>query len=361
MSALIALRRQWLGIGLSLGAAVVATIIVLAAMALLGRNPFAIIGALAAGPLGDPYRFAEALARACPLMLCGLAVAVAFRCQAWNIGVEGQYLCGAIAAAAVGTTCTAWPGWLLIPCLLAASAAAGAIFAIPAVLLENRRNVPLVLGTILLNFVAVSGVSYLTRGPLRGSDPSAAQTDPIAAQAYLTPMVAQTDLHWGFLMAVAAAVGLWVLLKWGTAGFAMRAVGLNPTAAQWAGIGVQRVKLRVMCLSGALGGLAGGIQIAGVNHLLNIQASEEFGYIAIAVALLGRLHPLGVAVAAVFLGMLDVGAAHLERQPALHVPADLAQVIKGILVLCVLVFSGPRIARWLRRRPARRGGEETTA
>jgi len=361
MSALIALRRRWLGAGLSLGAALVATLIVLAATALLGRNPAAIVAALVAGPLGDPHRFAEALARACPLMLCGLAVAVAFRCQAWNIGVEGQYLCGAMAAAAIGTTCTTWPGWLLVACLLAASAAAGAIFAVPAVILENRRNVPLVLSTILLNFVAIAGVSYLTQGPLRGSDPSAAQTDPIAPQAYLAPLVPQTDLHWGFLLALAAAAALWVLLRWGTAGFAMRVVGLNPTAAEWAGINVPGMKLRVMCLSGALGGLAGGLQIAGVNRLLNIQASEEFGYIAIAVALLGRLHPLGVAVAAVFLGMLDIGAAHLERQPTLHVPADLAQVIKGMLVLCVLVFSGPRMARWIGRWLARRGGEEVAA
>jgi general nucleoside transport system permease protein len=308
-----------------------------------------VLTTLLGAPLSDPYRLAESLGRSCPLILCGLAVAVAFRAQALNIGVEGQYLMGVVATAAIGVLAAGWPGWVLIPVMLAASACAGAMFAVPAAVLENRRGVPLVLSTILLNFVAIAFVSYLTQGPLRGTDPSAAQTDPIAAQSYLPALVPRTDLHAGFLLAVLAAAGLWVLLKWSTWGFKLRVAGANPVAAEWAGIRVRAVRLRVMCVSGALGGLAGGIQVAGVTRLLNIQASEGFGYVAIAVALLGRLHPLGVALAAVFIGMLDVGAAQLERQPALGIPADLAQVIKGMLVLMVLILSGPRLWRWMTR------------
>ncbi|MBI4581301.1 MAG: ABC transporter permease, partial [Planctomycetes bacterium] len=171
---LIAQRRLWTGLGQSIGAAAAATVIVLIAAAALGKDPLAMLGALAAGPLGDADRFADALGRACPLMLCGLAVAVAFRCQAWNIGAEGQFVLGAIVVGAMGTRLDAWPGWLLLPTMLLAAAVAGGLFAIPAALLENHRNVPLVLSTILLNFVAISLVTYLTQGPLRGGDPSAA-------------------------------------------------------------------------------------------------------------------------------------------------------------------------------------------
>ncbi len=335
-------RRSALrGLAQSLAAAAVATMLVSLLIALGGRNPLEVLSALVRGPLGDPYRFAEALGRSCPLMLCGLAVAVAFRAQAWNIGVEGQYLLGAIAATAVGIHAAALPAAALMPAMLLTAAAAGGLYALPAVVLENVRRVPLVLSTILLNFVADAFVRYLTQGPLRGSDPSAAQSDPIARHGYLPLLVPATDLHAGFVLAVMAAAGLWILIRWSVWGFEVRVAGLNPVAAEWTGIRVPRVRLGVMVLSGALGGLAGGVQVAGVTHLLNIQASEGFGYVAIAVALLGRLEPLGVAVAALFLGMLDVGASHLERQAALGIPADIAQVIKGVLVLVVLVMSGP--------------------
>jgi simple sugar transport system permease protein len=296
-------------------------------------------------PINNGYRFAESLGRSCPLILCGLAVAIAFRAQAWNIGVEGQYLMGAIAATAIGVHGGAHPGWLLFMVMALASIIAGAIFAIPAALLETRRGVPLVLSTILLNFIAVSLVSYLTQGPLRGSDPSAAQSDPIARQAFLPSIVTSTDFHWGWPVAIVIALLLWLLINWTTIGFELRVVGLNPIAARWSGMSVPKIKILVMCLSGGIAGLAGGIQIAGVSHLLNIQASEGFGYVAIAVALLARLNPLGTVVAGIFIAMLDIGAAHIERQPALAIPSDLAQVIKGMMVLCVLILSSTKVVR----------------
>lgn len=346
-------HRAMVSIGQSVLAVVVAMLLVAGMVALLGRDPVLVIRALIEGPL-DPrgYRFADAMGRACPLMLCGLAVGIAFRAQAWNIGVEGQYLCGAMACTAIGLGLDGLNGWALVPLMLIASAASGMLFAWPAIILENRRGVPLVLSTILLNFVAIGLVKYLTQGPLRGSDPSASQSDPIAQQAYLTALVPRTDLHWGFALAVLLAVVLWVILRNTTAGFAMTVAGHNPVAAQWSGLRVKQVKRNVMWLSGALGGLAGGIQIVGVHHVLNIQAAEGFGYVGIAVALLGQLHPIGIAVAAIGLGMLDVGASHLERQAQLGVPADLAQVIKGVLVLVILIVSGPRISKWLRRTSA---------
>lgn len=343
------------GVAQSVAAALLATLLAVALTTLLGKDPTLVLRDLATGAIASPYRFAEALARACPLMLCGLAVAVAFRCQAWNIGVEGQYLLGAVAATVLGLVGAALPGVVLVPAILVASAVAGALYAAPAALLERWRGVPLVLTTILLNFVARSLVEYLTQGPLRGSDPSAAQSDPIAPHAQLAPLLARTDLHWGFLLALAAGVALWILLRWTVAGFRMRVAGANPIAAGWSGIRVPAVKFRVICLSGAVGGLAGGIQVAGVHHVLNIGASEGFGYVGIVVALLGRLHPLGVMVAAVAIGMLDMGAMQLERDPAIGIPSEVSQVIKGLVVLSVLVLTGPRVRRWMDRRGTLRG------
>ena len=328
-------------------ALVIAAVLVGIVVALMGRNPFVVLSHLFISPLTDKFRLADAMARSCPLILCGLSVAIAFRCQAWNIGAAGQYLTGAIAATAVGVTLTQAPGWLLIVGLLAASTTAGALYALPAILLENRRGVPLVLSTIMLNFVAINLVSYLTQGPLRGSDPAAAQTDPIAPQAYLSPLVQGTDLHIGFILAITLCVLTWLVMNRSTAGFAIRVVGLNPTAALWSGIHVDRVKVGVMLLSGACAGLAGGLQIAGVARVLNIQASEEFGYVGIAVALLARLNPMAVPVAAMLFGVLDIGAQQVEQEPALAVPAELSMAIKGVIVLTLLVLG----SRALTRRP----------
>ncbi len=347
-------KRIWTGLAQSALAVVLALLMAAVVILVAGRDPFAAFRVLLSGPLRDVNSLADVLGRSCPLMLCGLAVALAFRAQAWNIGVEGQYLLGAIAATAIGVSFVHLPGWLLIALMLAGASVAGALLAVPAVVLENRRQVPLVLSTILLNFVAVSFVSYLTQGPLQGADARAAQSDPIARQGYLPAIMTATDLHWGLLAAVAAILFFWVFIKWSAAGFELRVAGLNPVAAQWAGINVPAVKFRVMCLSGALGGLAGGIQIAGVSRLLNIQASEGFGYVGIAVALLGRLHPLGVAAAAIFIAGIDIAAFHVERHSSLGIPADLAQVIKGMIVLNVLVFSGKRFRHWLKTGGAAR-------
>lgn len=343
------------GMVASVCSALIATLLVALALTALGKDPLAVLSVLIRGPLGDRYGMIESLARSTPLILCGLAVALAFRAQAWNIGVEGQYLAGAMAATAVGTAGSGWPGYVLVPVLLAGAAAAGGLWAVPAIALDHRRGVPLVLSTILLNFVALHLVQYLTRGPLQGPDVSAPESALIAGQGHLPLLVPGTDLHGGFILAIAAALAGAIVLHWGTAGFALRAAGLNPVAAEWAGIRIRRVKFRVMCLSGALGGLAGGMQVAGVHHLLRDDAAEGFGYVAIAAALLGRLNPLGVAVAAVALGALDIGALRLERQSRLGIPADLAQVIKGILILTLLVTAGLR-TRFPRASTGRRLG-----
>lgn len=316
----------------------------------LNKPGWQIVCTLWEGAFGDRYRFFDGLGRSCPLILCGLAVAVAFRCRALNIGAEGQYVCGAMAATAVGLHCASWPATSALLALALAAGTAGAAWALLCALLDVYRHVPLVLSTILMNFVATGLLSYVLDGPLQGSDAALPESDFISHNVMLVPLVPGTDLHIGSYVALVFAIALWGLIQGTTFGFGLRAAGASPLAARYAGINVQHKILQSMGISGALAGLAGGLQIAGVSHLLHIHAAEGFGYMAIAVAMLGRLHPVGVAAAGFVLAMLDIGASHLERATTIGVPADLALVIKGVLILTVLAVGSPRVTRWLVRR-----------
>jgi simple sugar transport system permease protein len=328
--------------------------VVLAVLAAAGHAPATVIAIAAQGALGDaaswagifthglPLRFALSLQEAGPLLLCGLATAIAFRCGVLNIGVEGQYRLGALAAIAVGVAAPG-PGWLA----LAAAAASGALWAGVAAALERARAVPVVLSTILLNFVAYWLVSLLVGGPLRELDTTAPQTALLGDDRHLPVLVAGTKLHLGVLLAGCAAILLWVVERWTAFGFELRASGLGPDAARLAGIPVARRRAQVMALSGALGGFAGGGTVAGVTYFLTGDAAS-YGYAGIAVAMLGRLHPLGVAGAAVFFGMLDTASRNLERK--LQIPHDLGDCAKGLVVLALLAASAAAAAASARRR-----------
>ncbi len=330
----------------------------------LGFPPGKVVAVAARGALGEwaawraigqdglPLQCAESLQVAGPLALCGLAAAVAFRCGVLNIGVEGQFRLGALAAIVVGT-CAAGPGPLVVAAALVAAAVAGAGWAGIAAGLERWRGVPVVLSTILLNFIAFLLVSLLVGGVLREHGTSAPTTAPLAAERWLPVVVAGSRLHLGVLLAGAIAVGLWVMERWTAFGFELRAAGLNPDASRLAGIPVARRRWQAMALSGALGGFAGGGTVLGVTHALTGDA-PSYGYAGIAVAMLGRLHPLGVAAAAVFFGMLDTASNSLEMK--LAIPHDLGDVAKGAVVLALLVATSASSLAAARRRAAAPAG-----
>lgn len=335
-----------------LAAAACATLVVALLLAALGRDAWGVLTTMWEGAFGNRWRVYDGLGQACPLALCGLAVAVAFRGRALNIGAEGQYVCGAIAATAIGVYGGAWQPPVAMFGLLMASVAAGAIWALIAAALEVWRRVPLVLSTILMNLVAIGVLGWVLDGPLRGRDESAMQSDIIAPTVMLAPVREGTDFHAGCFLALAAAALIWGVVRGTTFGFALRTAGANPTAAEYAGVSVKRMTLAAMAISGALAGLAGGVQIAGVTHVLHVEASEGFGYVGIAVALLARLHPVGVLLAAWALALLDMGARQVAQNPMLGVPSDFALVIKGVLILSVLVFGSGRLLPWTQRRKA---------
>ena len=274
------------------------------------------------------------LVRATPLILTGLAVALAFRAGVWNIGADGQLLAGAAAATAVGLRPPMNDAAIAVPIALLAAAAAGAIWALPAAWLKRRFGALEVISTIMLNFLAIHLVSYLVRGPLQEPTRIYPQSPAIGHAARL-PTFVDSRLHLGFGLAVLCVPVAGYLLRATAAGFRLKVVGAGPTAASVAGlVDVDRVRAHALLSSGALSGLAGGIEITGVTYALYETLSPGYGYTAIAVALLAGLEPVLVLVAAIGLGALAAGGAAMQRDAG--VPAGAAGTVEAVLVLLVL-------------------------
>jgi len=325
----------------ALTVAAIALVLLAALLAAGGYDVAEALGALWRGSVGSSYAFFSAtMVRAVPLMLAGLAVALAFRAGVWNIGAEGQLLAGATAA--IGVVALPLPGPVRLTLALIAAAVAGAAWATPAALLR-RRGVLEVISTIMLNFIALNLVGYLVRGPLQEPTHAYPQSATIPDVARL-PRVPGTRLHLGVAIAIVAALLLSIVMRRSAWGFRVRAVGANPRAAASAGlVDVAHTALGAFLVSGALAGLAGGIEATGVTYALYEGLSPGYGYTAIAVALLARLDPLLVIPSALLFGGLEAGATAMQRDAS--VPASFVTVIEGALVLLVLLlplFSG----RW---------------
>ena len=316
-------------------------------LAASGYDPVLALGALGRGAFGSWYTFSSAtLVRAVPLILLGLGVALAFRAGALNIGAEGQFYAGAIAATWVGVHVAAWPSALAVGAVWGAAAVAGLLWIGLPVLLKVRFGVLEVISTLLLNFVAEAMVSYAVTGPLQEGKRVYPQSDPIAEAARL-PLLPGTRLHSGILLAVLLAVVLWLLFTRTRWGFRLKAVGLGPLAAEVSGrIPVKRVVAGALLWSGVLAGLGGGVEISGVTYTLFQNLSPGYGFTAIAVALLARLHPLGIVATGILFGAMEAGAQGMQREAG--VPAVTVQVAEATIILAVL------LAEVLARRAATR-------
>lgn len=312
-----------------------------------------------AGSFGSWFAFTSStLVRASPLILTGLAVAVAFRAGAWNIGADGQLLVGAAAATGVALTWHAAASIVVIPTALAAGVLAGALWAGIAAILRTRFGVLEVISTIMLNFIALDLVGYLVRGPLQEPTHAYPQSDSIPNAARLPTLLPGSRLHIGLLLAVVAAPLTWALLRTTAAGFRLRLVGENPDAAHVAGrVDVDRTATRALLLSGALAGLAGAIELTGVTYALYENISPGYGYTAIAVALLAGLDPLAIVASAILFGGLEAGALSMQRDA--NVPAVAVSIVEASLVLLVLAVAHFRRGLW--KGLARFAGESVHA
>lgn len=345
-------RRDTTSLALIITAPFVAVLIALflsgGLIALAGANPLLAYVEMIKGAFGSRLAISETLTRTTPLILTGLAAAVAFRARLWNIGGEGQLYLGAIMAAWLGHGMAAsLPAPLAILVILIAGMVTGALWLLGPVILRIRFGVDEVVTTLIGNFIVLLFVSMLIEGPLK--DPMAfgwPQSVAVDNELLLTKLLARTRLHIGLVIALAAALLIWFVQNRTVFGMETKAAGLNQKAATFAGIALGRTLLGVACISGALAGLAGAIEVTGLKGYVTLDLSPGYGYSGIVVAMLAGLNPLGVVITALFVAIVFVGADSMSR--AMGVPSFIADVIVSISLLTMLVcllFTSYRVRR----------------
>ena len=315
-------------------AAVVTFILTAGLVLLAGANPLEAYYQFLIAPLSSRVSAIEVLVKATPLLMCGAAVTFAFSAGYWNIGVEGQLYAGAIAAAWLGPLLEGVPPPLAILIMMTGGFAAGMLWALAPALLRVKLAIDEVVTTLLLNTVILFVVSYLLNGPWRDPASGWPQSPTIASAAEFPKLLARSRLHLGFLISLLAIFVLWFVLTRTTFGLKMRAAGLGPEAARYAGINVGRTLLIAALVSGGIAGLAGVSEVAGIHFHLIDGISPGYGYTGIIIAMLGALHPLGVAAAALFISLISTGSQTVSR--ALGVPVYLGDVVEATLLLVTL-------------------------
>lgn len=324
-------RRALLAAATAAGAVAVLTALVLVA----GASPADALSALVRGAVGSSEALGETLTRATSIVLCAAGAVLALRAGVLNIGLDGQFLMGAAAAAAVGPLLPGSPGVARLALLLAAPAA-GALFGAPAAWLAERQGVPAVLSTILLNLVAAAAVSWLVRGPLQDPTADYPQSRPLAAEVRLAPLAPGVRTTAAFPAALLLAAGTGLFLSRTTAGLGLRAAGASPAAARAIGVADAPLRAGALLGSAALAGLAGGFEVIAVTGRLYDPFGSGVGYLGIAAALLGGTGAGGATAAALFFAALGSGSSALQRDTG--VPASVATVIPGLLVLAILLL-----------------------
>lgn len=309
-------------------------------IALVGGNPFAAYFGLLQGSFGSAKALSETAVWATPYIFAGLGVALAFKGGLFNIGAEGQLALGATTAALFGYALPGWLGFDLpaiihLPLVILVGAFAGAVWGGIVGYLKAYTGGHEVINTIMMNYIALNSISFLLNGPMKDPNPNnvIARTPEIAESARIAPIFDGLRVHWGFILALLAAYLVWWTLNKTTLGFEIKTVGANPDAAKYAGINVKRILIVTMALSGMLAGLAGVIEVTGLNYRHELGFSIGYGFDAIAIALLGKSHPLGVVLAAILFGAMRNGATRMQFLTQL--PVDLISVLQALILLFV--------------------------
>jgi ABC-type uncharacterized transport system permease subunit len=318
----------------------------------LKANPFEAYAAMLNGVFGSVSGITQSLVKATPLLLVGLGICIAFRASVINIGAEGQIIAGALMATWFSLQFRAWPGWLLLPTTMIMGFIGGAVWGFIPGILKARLDVNEILSTVMMNAIALQLMNLMIRSLLM--DPAGvaagtylAQSERLPEQVWLPRLVPQTSLHSGAIIAVVLAVVVYIFLWRTTIGYRIRAVGLNPDASRYAGIRVPVYQALSLTLAGGFAGLAGVVEVIGVQHRLLEGITSGYGFSGIVAALFGGLHPLGLIPASWLFGSLLVGADKMQR--AVQVPSALVDTMMGLVVLFV-VGSALWSRRWAMRR-----------
>ncbi len=317
--------------------AIALTLVTMAILfAILGKNPITALGVYFIEPLTDSYSLIEIAVKATPLVMIAVGLALCYIANVWNIGAEGQLLMGAVCGSwiAVKTQGTDAGAWVL-PAMLVAGAIGGALYALIPAICKVRFGASEILTSLMLVYVAELVLDYLVRGPWRDPNgfnfPTTAEFDPVAT---VPTLIEGSRLHLGAVIALLVVMIMTVLLGRTIMGFEIRVVGAAPRAARFAGFDADRLVIVTFLISGALAGLAGIIEVAGPVGHLQPGISPGYGFTAIIVAFLGRLNPVGILVAGLFLALTFIGGE--QAQIAMKVPLDLTKVFQGILLFYVL-------------------------
>ena len=324
-------------------------------IALVKGNPFLAYIGLIQGSFGSAKALSETAVWATPYIFAGLGVALAFKGGLFNIGAEGQLGIGAVVAALVGYALPQWighdiPAIIHLPLAILLGMAAGAFWAAIVGFLKAYTGGHEVINTIMMNYIALNTMSFLLNGPMKDPNPAnvTARTPLIAESARIPTIFPGLRVHWGFVLALVVAFVVWWLLNKTTLGFEIRTVGANPDAAKYAGINVKRIIIVTMALSGMLAGLAGAIEVTGLNYRHELSFSLGYGYDAIAIALLGKSHPLGVVLAAILFAAMRNGATRMQFLT--QMPVDLISMLQALILLFV---AADAIVRYIYRIKAK--------
>ena len=313
-----------------------------------GYSPITSIEGLVSGSFGSTYLTTETFVLMAPLLLASLSFLVPFKARFYNIGVEGQIYMGALFTYLVGSGLGGLPGVVAIPIVIVSSAAGGVLWLALPLFMRIKLQINEIFPTLVMNFVALDVVNWLTAGPIKDPHTGNLQTPVLPRSTWLPVLIPGTRFNVGILIAIAAAFGVFFVMYKTVLGYEIRASGSNPRVAKTGGIDVSRSILAVGLISGSLAGLAGMVVVSGAEHLLAQNFSPGYGYQGIAVAALGAFHPLGSFIASVLYSALSIGGESLQASSA-AVPIELIYVLQATIVLSIIV-----VQKWLNDRTSRR-------
>ncbi len=302
-------------------------------LTLTGRDPVEVYEAMFKGALGSRYGLSETVVKAIPLMLCALGISAAFRMQLWNIGAEGQFYMGAFAASWLPLTFPELPALVMLPGMMLLGAAAGGLWGLAPAMLRARWKVNEIITTLMFNYVAILWVDYLVYGPWK--DPKGFNF-PLSAKfpaAAALPTFGDSRIHMGLFIALLLAVFFWIIFEKSRWGYEIKVIGSSESAARYAGMNISRNIFQVMILSGAVCGLAGMTEVSGIVGRLQPGLSPGYGYTAIIVAWISKLHPAAILVVAVLFGGLQVGGFFVQT---MGVPASVSSMLQGAVLFFVV-------------------------
>lgn len=358
----VPVQRAWMSAVQKIGMPIISTVLAIGVSSLIiwiaGYDPGAAFAALFKGAFGGPRQIGETILRSTPLILAGLAVGYGFRAGLFNIGAEGQLMMGGLLAAWLGVQMASLSPVVTIPTLLVAAALAGAAWAFIPAILKARIGAHEVITTMMFSHIARYLVAWLTAGPIKapGQIPQTVSLTESAQIPRIMSLFSERTIeafpflnlgraHLGIVIAIAMAIGIWLVLRYTTLGYENRAVGLSPGAAETAGISVQWTTVKALCISGALAGLAGGVEVMGLHHRIFDQFSAGVGFTGIAVALLAKNHPLGIIAAALLFGALSAGSGTMQLEAGVS-----QKIILIIQALVIFFVAAEGIVNWFIRK-----------